>query len=58
MALSNLIEKSDNYSKKLGSLYQFKRDEEQENNADLDITNSQSFKCKTRLVEKTIGIVL
>ena len=42
----NLIEYSDNYSDTSGSLWQFKRDEVPDNNADLAIDNSQSFKYK------------
>ena len=44
MPIYNLIEYSDNYSNTSGSLWQFKRDEIPENNADLTISNSESFK--------------
>ena len=44
----SLIQYSDNYSKKSGSLYQFCRDEP--NN---DITESESFKLKSKLLEST-----
>ena len=49
----NLMENSDNYSDRSGSLWQFKRDEDPTNNVDLTIDNSQSFKYKTALVGKT-----
>ena len=41
MPMYNLIEYSDNYSDKSGSLRQFKRHEIPNNNADLTIDNSQ-----------------
>ena len=44
MPIYNLIEYSDNYSNTSGSLWQFKRDEIPDNNADLTISNSKSFK--------------
>ena len=53
MPMYNLIEYSDNYSDTSGSLWQFKRDEGLANNADLSIDNSQSFKYKSTLLEKT-----
>ena len=53
MPMYNLIEYSDNYSDKSGSLWQFKRDEVPANNADLTINNSQSFKYKAALLGKT-----
>ena len=53
MPIYNLIEYSDNYSDTSGSLWQFKRDEGLANNADLSIDNSQSFKYKSTLLEKT-----
>ena len=46
IAMYNLIEYSNNYSDTSGSLWQFKRDEVPDNNADLAIDNSQSFKYK------------
>ena len=49
----NLVEFSDNYSDTSGSLWYFKRDEVPANNADLTIDNSESFKYKAALVEKT-----
>ena len=56
--MPKLIEYSDNYSDKSGSLWQFTRDEVWNNNADLDfddigIFNSQSFKYKAAIVGKT-----
>ena len=53
----NLIEYSGNYSDTSGSLWQFKRDEVPNNNADLTIDNSQSFKYKAALIEKTANAV-
>ena len=49
----NLIEYSDNYSDTSGSLWQFKRDEVPNNDADLSIDNSKSFKYKAAIVGKT-----
>ena len=49
----NLIEYSDNYSDTSGCLWQFKRDEVPNNDADLSIDNSKSFKYKAALVGKT-----
>ena len=53
MPMYNLIEYSDNYSDKSGSLWQFKRDEPPDDNADLAVDNgsfnSQSFKYKQLL---------
>ena len=53
----NLIEYSDNYSDKSGSLWQFKRDEGPANNADLSIYNSKSFKYEAVLVGKTANTI-
>ena len=44
MPMYNLIEYSDNYSDISGSLWQFKIDEVTNNNENLTIDNSQSFK--------------
>ena len=41
MSMYNLIEYSNNYSNTSGSLWQFKRDEVPDNNADLTVNNSQ-----------------
>ena len=49
----NLIEYSGNYLDTSGSLWQSKRDENPNNNAYLTIDNSQSFKYKAALVDKT-----
>ena len=46
MPMYNLIEYSNNYSDTSESLWQFKRDEVSNNNADLTIDDSQSFKYK------------
>ena len=53
----NLIEYSDNYSDTSGSLWQLKRDKIPNNNADLIIDNSLSFKYKAALVGKTSNAV-
>ena len=53
MSMYNLIEYSNNYSNTSGSLWQFKRDEVPDNNANLTVNNSQSFKYKVALREKT-----
>ena len=53
MPMYNLIECSDNFSDTSGSLCQFKIDGGPANNADLTIDNSESFKYKAALVEKT-----
>ena len=53
MPVYKLIDYSDNYSDTSGSLWQFKRDEVPDNNADLAIDNSQSFEYKAALVGKT-----
>ena len=50
--MHNLIEYTDNYSDTSGSLWQFKRDEVQADNADFTGTNSKSFKYKAALVGK------
>ena len=50
MPMYNLIEYSDNYSDTSGSLWQFKRDEVCNNNADLTFDNFQSFKYKAAFV--------
>ena len=49
----NLVEYNDNYSDTSISLWDFKRDEVPDNNADFTIDNSQSFEYKTALVGKT-----
>ena len=48
----NLIEYSDNYSDTSGSLWNFKRDEIEED-ADLTINNASSFKYKANLIGNT-----
>ena len=53
MPMYNLIEYNDNYSDTSGCLWQFKRDEVPNNDADLSIDNSKSFKYKAALVGKT-----
>ena len=57
----NLIEYSDNYSDTSGRLWQFKRDEIEEN-VDLTVdghhipNNSSSFKYKSSLITKRNGV--
>ena len=50
MNMYNLIECSDNYSYFTASLYQFKRQEPLENNADLTVNESSSFRYKSSLL--------
>ena len=57
VSMYSLIEYRGNYSDTSGSLWQFKRDEVPNNNADLTIDNSQSSKYKTALIEKTANTV-
>ena len=52
MPMYNLIEYSDNYSDTSGSLWNFKRDEIEED-ADLTINNAFSFKYKANLIGNT-----
>ena len=46
----NLIEYSDNYQDSSATLYQFKRDEASDDNVDITINNSSSFKYKFELL--------
>ena len=48
MPMYNLIENSDNYAKTLGSLWQYFRDE-----PDDDLEDSESFKSKIKITGKT-----
>ena len=57
MPMYNLIECSNSYSDTSGSLWQFKRDEVPDNNADLTIDSSQSFKYNAALLGKTTDVV-
>ena len=52
MPTYNSIEYSDNYSNTSRSLWQFKRDEVPNINADLTVDDSQSVKYKAALVQK------
>ena len=55
----SLIEYSDNYSDTSGSLWQFKRDEQNMNNgnpANVTTTNSSSFKYKSSLIKKSTAV--
>ena len=54
MPMYNLIEYSDNYSDTSGSLWNFKRDEIEED-ADLTINNASSFKYKANLIGNTVA---
>ena len=61
MPMYNLIEYSDNYSDTSGSLWQFKRDEIEENvNLTVDNNhipdNSSSFKYKSSLITNRNGV--
>ena len=49
----NLIEYSHNYSDTSRSLWKFKSGQVPDNNAELTIDNSQSFKYKASLLQKT-----
>ena len=57
MPVYNLTEYSDNYSDTSRSLWQFKRYEVTDKDADLTINNSQSFKYKAALLGKTANAV-
>ena len=48
MPMYNLIEYSDNYAKTSGSLWQYYRDEPNDN-----LVNTKSFKSKIKITEKT-----
>ena len=50
----NLIEYSDNYSDTSGRIWNFKRDETEED-ADLTINNASSFKYNTNLIGDTVA---
>ena len=54
MNMYNLIEYSDNYADSSGSLWQYKRDEQNMNNgniADVTTNDSSSFKYKSNLLK-------
>ena len=57
MPMYNLIECSDHYSDTSGRLWQFKRDEVTDKDADLSIDSSESFKYKAALLGKTADVV-
>ena len=57
MPKCNLIKYSNNYADISESLKQFKRDKVINDNADLTIDNSQSFKHKAVLVRKTANAI-
>ena len=50
MPMYNLIEYSDNYQDSSATLYQYKRDEQPNNNVDLTANNSASFKYEVNLL--------
>ena len=52
MAMYNLIEYSDNYTKTTGSLWQYFKDEPVDDDDD-DVEDSKSFKSKTKITGKT-----
>lgn len=52
MPMFNLIEYSQNYSQRPGRLSQYYRDGPNDNNGNI-ITNSESFKYKTKITGKT-----
>ena len=54
MPMFNLIEYSDNYSDTKGILWQFRRDKIEED-ADLTINNTSSFKYKANLIGDTVA---
>ena len=53
----NLIDYSNNYADRSGSLWQFKRDEPPADNAYLTVADSESFKYKAAHLEKTTGAI-
>ena len=57
MIMCNLIEYGDNYWGTSRSLWQFKRDQFPNNDVDLTIDKSQSFKYKAAVVVKTPNAV-
>ena len=59
MAMYNLIEYSDNYSDTSGSLWQFKRDEENMKNGNpvnLTTDGSSSFKYKSSFIGESTAV--
>ena len=50
MSMYNLIEYSDNYSKTLGSLWQYCRDDPNDST-----TRSESFTCKNKITGKSLA---
>ena len=53
MPMYNLIEYSDNYAKTSGSLWQYYRDEPNDN-----LANSESFKFKVKIQEKLLMMIM
>ena len=53
MPMYNLIEYSDNYSKTSGGLWQYYKDEPNDN-----LANSQSFKSKVKITEIFMLVVI
>ena len=56
MPMYNLIEYNDSYSDASWSLWQFTRDKVPDNNVNLTVDNSQSFKYKVAPVGKTANV--
>ena len=56
MPMYNLLEYSDNYQNSTGSLYQFKRDEPPDDNA--DVANDTSLAYKSKLKELIIIMLI
>ena len=57
MPMFNLIEYSDNYQNLSATLYQYKRDEPQEDNAAADLTADNSdFKYKIKLLDNVTEV--
>ena len=59
MPMYNLVEYSDNYSNTSGSLWQFKRDEQNMNNGNptnVTTVDSSSFKYKSSFIKESTAI--
>ena len=52
MSMYNLLEYSDSYQDSTGSLYQFKRDEPPNDNANV-ANNAKSLVCKSKIIKGT-----
>ena len=58
MSMYNLIEYSDNYQDSSATLYQYKRDEPPDDNADLTADNRTSFKYKVNLLGDIAAVLI